>query len=107
MCPRHSYHTPEYISRVKAISAANGGEVGEETNIAKGGYEIAALAAGGAITAGSRAHRFVPHPPPPLITTILKRRLSIGVPPFQEGKRVQLTRMEVYVTWDAMGSYNV
>lgn len=46
-----SFHTPEYVNKVKTLSAASGGEVGDETSIAKGGYEIAALAAGGAIAA--------------------------------------------------------
>lgn len=38
---------------MKALSEENGGEVGDETNIAKGGYNIAALSAGGAIAAVS------------------------------------------------------
>lgn len=49
-----SFHTPEYVRRVKAFSAEDGGEVGDETTIKKGGYGIAALAAGGAIAAVSQ-----------------------------------------------------
>lgn len=48
-----SFHSPEYVSKVKALSDGTGGSVGDETDIAKGGYDIAALAAGGAITAVS------------------------------------------------------
>lgn len=46
-----SFHTREYVDRVKILSAGKGGEVGDETRIAAGGYAIAALAAGGAIVA--------------------------------------------------------
>lgn len=46
-----SFHTPEYVERVRALSVGNGGEVGDETNIAPGGYDIAALAAGGVMAA--------------------------------------------------------
>ena len=44
-------HTSDHIERVKRISAAGGGSVGESVSIGEGGYEIAALAAGGCLTA--------------------------------------------------------
>ncbi|KAG5190994.1 putative histone deacetylase, partial [Tribonema minus] len=44
-------HTPEYIARVKALSAGGGGDIGEETHIDRGGFDIVALAAGGALAA--------------------------------------------------------
>ncbi len=44
-------HTREYMDRIKAASAARGGEAGEETPFGHGSYEIAMLAAGGCITA--------------------------------------------------------
>jgi acetoin utilization deacetylase AcuC-like enzyme len=44
-------HTPEYVSRIKALSAEMGGEAGEETPFGRGSYEIALLAAGGCLTA--------------------------------------------------------
>lgn len=45
------FHTPAYIDRVKQASAAGGGPVGESVSIGEGGYEIAALAAGGCLVA--------------------------------------------------------
>ena len=45
------YHTPEYIQRVKDISAAGGGEAGGGTPIASDGYEIACLSTGGCLAA--------------------------------------------------------
>jgi acetoin utilization deacetylase AcuC-like enzyme len=45
------FHTREYLERIKALSADNGGEAGELTPFGPGGYEIAALAAGGVISA--------------------------------------------------------
>ncbi len=45
------YHTPEYIQRVKDISAAGGGEAGGGTPIAADGYEIACLSTGGCLAA--------------------------------------------------------
>ena len=44
-------HTREYLERIKALSAENGGDAGELTPFGPGGYEIALLAAGGVITA--------------------------------------------------------
>ena len=45
------YHAPEYVARVRAISAAGGGETGEGASAGPGSYEIALLAAGGAMAA--------------------------------------------------------
>ena len=45
------FHTREYIARIQSLSAANGGDAGELTPFGPGGYEIAALSAGGAIVA--------------------------------------------------------
>jgi acetoin utilization deacetylase AcuC-like enzyme len=45
------FHTGEYLEKIKALSADNGGEAGELTPFGPGGYEIAALAAGGVISA--------------------------------------------------------
>lgn len=45
-------HTPRYLQQVKEISGSKiGGQVGHEMHIGPGGYEIAALAAGGLLTA--------------------------------------------------------
>jgi acetoin utilization deacetylase AcuC-like enzyme len=44
-------HTQEYVDGVKAMSAAGGGDAGELAPFGAGGYEIAALAVGGAIEA--------------------------------------------------------
>lgn len=45
-------HTPDYLSRIKAASAELGGDAGDGTSrFASGGFEIAALSAGAAITA--------------------------------------------------------
>jgi acetoin utilization deacetylase AcuC-like enzyme len=44
-------HSPEYLARLQELSADRGGETGIGTPIGPGGYEIAALAAGGTITA--------------------------------------------------------
>jgi acetoin utilization deacetylase AcuC-like enzyme len=44
-------HDAEYLERIKALSADNGGDAGELTPFGPGGYEIAQLAAGGVITA--------------------------------------------------------
>ena len=41
----------DYLERIKALSAENGGDAGELTPFGPGGYEIALLAAGGVITA--------------------------------------------------------
>jgi acetoin utilization deacetylase AcuC-like enzyme len=46
-----AYHTPEYVAQVKATCDAGGGLVGELAPIAVDGYEIALLAAGGAMAA--------------------------------------------------------
>ena len=45
------FHTTDHIERVKRVSAAGGGPVGESVSIGEGGYEIAALAAGGCLVA--------------------------------------------------------
>lgn len=45
------FHTREYVEKIKALSADNGGEAGELTPFGPGGYEIALLAAGGVISA--------------------------------------------------------
>jgi acetoin utilization deacetylase AcuC-like enzyme len=44
-------HTRDYLERIKALSADNGGDAGELTPFGPGSYEIALLAAGGVITA--------------------------------------------------------
>ncbi len=44
-------HGSAYVERVKEVSAAGGGLVGESVSIGEGGYEIAALAAGGCLVA--------------------------------------------------------
>ncbi len=44
-------HTPEYVARVRELSARDGGSAGEVTPFGPGSYEIALLAAGGCITA--------------------------------------------------------
>lgn len=46
-------HTADYIARIKSIAAAGGGNIAKvaTTHIGESGYEIAALAAGGAIAA--------------------------------------------------------
>lgn len=46
-------HTAEYIERIRALSADKGGNAGESTPFGPGSYEIALLAAGGAITAAN------------------------------------------------------
>lgn len=43
------FHTAEYIDRVMALSEGRGGEIGELTSFSHGGFEIAALSAGGVI----------------------------------------------------------
>lgn len=47
-------HTPDYVQRIKSLSADKGGNAGESAPFGPGSYEIALLAAGGCITA-SRA----------------------------------------------------
>lgn len=44
-------HTSEYVERIKVLSAGGGGDAGELAPFGAGGFEIAALAAGGAIEA--------------------------------------------------------
>jgi len=44
-------HTPEYVERIRELSAGRGGEAGSETPFGNGSFEIAQLAAGGTITA--------------------------------------------------------
>ena len=45
------FHTPGYVDRIQQLSAADGGEAGEGAPVSQGSFEIALLAAGGAITA--------------------------------------------------------
>src|SRR5688500_18609694 len=45
------YHTREYIERVRQICAAGGGDTGEGAPAGEGSYEVALLAAGGAMAA--------------------------------------------------------
>ncbi len=45
------FHTADHVERVKQVSRAGGGSVGESVSIGEGGYEIAALAAGGCLIA--------------------------------------------------------
>jgi len=45
-------HTRQHISHIKALSDAGGGDASELTPLGAGSYEIALLAAGGAIVAG-------------------------------------------------------
>jgi len=45
------YHTPEYVSRMKELSDAGGGDAGELTPFGAGGFETALLAVGGTLTA--------------------------------------------------------
>ena len=45
------FHTSDYIDRIKRMSAEHGGDAGQLTPFGQGGYEIAALAAGGTIAA--------------------------------------------------------
>jgi acetoin utilization deacetylase AcuC-like enzyme len=44
-------HDPAYVERVRELSSEWGGEAGNETPFARGSYDIALLAAGGAIAA--------------------------------------------------------
>src|SRR5688572_13325916 len=45
------FHTRDYIERLKALSAASGGDAGALTPFGKGSFEIAQLAAGGTLQA--------------------------------------------------------
>jgi acetoin utilization deacetylase AcuC-like enzyme len=47
------FHTPEYVERVREMSNAYGGEAGELTQVGRGSFEIAKLAAGGLIEAAN------------------------------------------------------
>jgi acetoin utilization deacetylase AcuC-like enzyme len=47
------FHTRDYIQRIKALSAENGGEASELTPFGRGSFEIAQLAAGGVMEAFS------------------------------------------------------
>jgi len=64
------FHSPEHIARVRALSASGGGETGEGAPAGPGSYEIALLAAGGAmaavdaVVAGPVRHVFVNVRPP-------------------------------------------
>ncbi|MXQ55923.1 class II histone deacetylase [Shimazuella alba] len=44
------YHTPEYMEKVKTLSAGTGGDAGEAAIVGNGSYEIALLSTGGALT---------------------------------------------------------
>jgi len=46
------FHTPGYVDHIQALSQAAGGNAGDLTPFGPGGYEIAALSAGGGIAAG-------------------------------------------------------
>jgi acetoin utilization deacetylase AcuC-like enzyme len=45
------FHTPEYVRRIRELSADRGGDAGEITPFGPGGFEIAALAVGGCLAA--------------------------------------------------------
>jgi len=46
-------HTSEYVEHIQKLSADKGGNAGESTPFGLGSYEVASLAAGGAIAAGN------------------------------------------------------
>jgi acetoin utilization deacetylase AcuC-like enzyme len=46
-----TYHTSEYVEHIRALCEAGGGEAGEGTPVSPDSYEIALLAAGGAMAA--------------------------------------------------------
>jgi acetoin utilization deacetylase AcuC-like enzyme len=46
-----AFHTKAYVERVRSLSAAGGGTIGESATIGHGSYEIALLAAGGCLEA--------------------------------------------------------
>ena len=45
------FHSPDYVNRIRKLSAADGGEAGEGAPFSHGGFENALLSAGGTITA--------------------------------------------------------
>ena len=45
------FHTADYVARIRALSAAGGGDAGESARFGPGGFETASLAAGGCIEA--------------------------------------------------------
>ena len=45
------FHTPDYIARIEAMSAEDGGDAGMSTPFGPGSYEIALMSAGGVIAA--------------------------------------------------------
>jgi acetoin utilization deacetylase AcuC-like enzyme len=45
------FHTPEYVARIRELSASGGGRSDVETHVGRGSYEIALLAAGGCMEA--------------------------------------------------------
>ncbi|MEO9572541.1 MAG: class II histone deacetylase [Tateyamaria sp.] len=63
-------HDPEYINTFKALSAKNGGEIGQHAPFAKGGFDLAALSAGLVTTAvanvlaGTHANAYALSRPP-------------------------------------------
>lgn len=44
------FHTPDYLQRIKSLSAGIGGDAGPFTPMGRGSYEIALLSAGGVLT---------------------------------------------------------
>ena len=46
-----AYHTPDYLLKVAALSAGDGGETGEGAPVGKGGDRVARLSAGGTMAA--------------------------------------------------------
>ncbi len=51
------FHTAAYVDRVRALSAANGGSLGDSVTIGPGSYEIALLSAGGCLEAADAVLR--------------------------------------------------
>lgn len=47
----HRFHTTAYVDAIREMSAAHGGDAGELTQVGRGSFEIAKLAAGGVIEA--------------------------------------------------------
>lgn len=45
------FHTPEYLAKLKALSAEHGGDAGIFTPLGRGSYDIALLSAGGVLAA--------------------------------------------------------
>ena len=92
------FHTEEYVARVKALSDAYGGEVGDFTALCAGGYDFARLAVGGCIAAfdavleeqgqETRSRWFAPADTMPKRTAAAASRSSLTWPlPFLTQKR--------------------